>query len=74
VHHVTPRSKGGSNELSHLITVGGKGHMLVSPVPEWLITKLWNPLEEISAVSEVVQNRIDEVMSGSVRQQPIQLA
>lgn len=47
--------------------------MLVSPVPEWLITKLWNPLEEISAASEVVQNRIDEVMSGSVRQQRILL-
>ena len=41
--------------------------MLVSPGAEWLITKLWNPLEEISAASEVVQNRIDEVMSGSVR-------
>ncbi len=67
MHHVTPRSKGGSKELSNLITLCGKYHLLVSPVPEWLITKLWNPLEEISAASEVVQNRIDEVMSGSVR-------
>ncbi len=37
--------------------------MLVSPVPEWLITKLWKiPPDEISAASQAVQNRIDEIM------------
>jgi hypothetical protein len=63
VHHVIPRSQGGTNEFSNLITLCGKCHMLVSPVPKWLITKLWKiPPEEISAASQAVQNRIDEVM------------
>lgn len=63
VHHVIPRSQGGTNDFDNLITLCGKCHMLISPVPEWLITKLWEiPAEEISAASIAVQNRIDEVM------------
>ncbi len=63
VHHVIPRSKGGTNDFSNLITLCGECHMLVSPVPEWLITKLWKiPPDEISAASQAVQNRIDEIM------------
>lgn len=63
VHHVIPRSQGGTNDLSNLITLCGQCHMLVSPVPQWLITKLWKiPPEEISAVSQAVQNQIDEIV------------
>lgn len=63
VHHVIPRSQGGTDELSNLMTLCGQCHMLVSPVPEWLITKLWKiPPNEISAASLAVQNRIDEIM------------
>lgn len=39
VHHFIPRSQGGTNDLSNLITLCGRCHMLVSPVPQWLITK-----------------------------------
>lgn len=64
VHHVIPKSKGGTNDLSNLITLCGRCHMLISPVPEWLITKLWNiPPEEISSAAAAVQNRIDQVMA-----------
>lgn len=63
VHHVIPRSKGGTDDFSNLITLCGKCHMLISPVPEWLITKLWKiPADEIGAASQAVQNRIDEIM------------
>lgn len=63
VHHVIPRSKGGTNDLTNLMTLCGQCHMLVSPVPEWLITKLWKiPPEEINVASQAVQNRIDEIM------------
>ncbi|MBD1831147.1 HNH endonuclease [Cyanobacteria bacterium FACHB-472] len=63
VHHIIPRSKGGTDDLSNLITLCGRCHMVISPVPEWLITKVWKiPAEEISGVSQQVQNRIDEII------------
>jgi ribosomal protein S27AE len=63
VHHVIPRSEGGSDDFSNLITLCGKCHMLVSPVPEWLIAKLWKiPVNEIGAASQAVQNRINEIL------------
>jgi ribosomal protein S27AE len=63
VHHIIPRSQGGTNELSNLITLCGKCHMVISPVPEWLITKLWQiPPEEISATSQAIQAKIDGVV------------
>lgn len=67
VHHVIPRSQGRTNDLSNLITLCGQCHMLVSPVPQWLITKLWKiPLEEISAASQAVQNQIDEIVKNKI--------
>ena len=72
VHHVIPRSQGGTNDLSNLITLCGRCHMLISPVPQWLITKLWHiPQEEISAASQAVQKRIDEVMVSKRTQPPM---
>ena len=63
VHHIIPRSQGGTNELSNLITLCGKCHMVISPVPEWLITKLWQiPPEEISATSQAIQDKINEAV------------
>ncbi|CDN10793.1 hypothetical protein RintRC_3593 [Richelia intracellularis] len=37
--------------------------MVISPIPPWLITKLWQIQEvEIPKVADTVQNRIAEVM------------
>ena len=64
VHHVTPRSQGGTDDLSNLMTLCGKCHMLVSPVPDWLITKLWKiPPEGVSTARQDIQNRIDQIMA-----------
>lgn len=61
VHHILPRSQGGTNDLANLITLCGKCHMVISPVPEWLITKLWQiPAEEISATSQAIQDKIEQ--------------
>lgn len=63
VHHVIPRSKGGTNDLSNLMTLCGRCHMLVSPVPDWLITKLWQvPDSEIHAARQEVQHKIDQLI------------
>ncbi len=41
VHHIVPKSKGGKNEFTNLIMLCGRCHMLLSPVPDWLLTKVW---------------------------------
>lgn len=41
VHHIVPRRLGGSSRLSNLMTLCGKCHVLVSPVPDWVIKKVW---------------------------------
>ena len=63
VHHIIPRSQGGTNELSNLIVLCGRCHMVISPVPPWLTTKLWQiPEVEIPKVADAVEHRIAEVM------------
>ncbi|NHC33969.1 HNH endonuclease [Scytonema millei] len=63
VHHILPRSQGGTNDLANLITLCGKCHMVISPVPEWLITKLWQiPAVEISPASQAIQDKIEQVV------------
>ncbi len=58
VHHIIPRRGGGSNDLSNLLTLCGKCHMLVSPVPDWVIVRVWRvPLGHIaSARQQVLDN------------------
>jgi ribosomal protein S27AE len=63
VHHVIPRSQGGSNNFDNLMTLCGKCHMLVSPVPDWLLTKVWKiPPSDISAERKKIQDAIDQIM------------
>lgn len=47
-HHIIERNKGGTNLSSNLITVCGKCHMLLSPVPKFAINKAFQiPKEKI---------------------------
>ena len=41
VHHIIPRSEGGKDDLNNLITLCGRCHMLVSPVPDAVLLRLW---------------------------------
>jgi len=59
VHHIIPRSKGGTEELSNLITLCGRCHMLLSPVPDWVISRVWKiPLDRVNLEREKVSEMI----------------
>ena len=61
VHHIVPAGLGGSSQLSNLMTLCGKCHMLVSPVPDWVIRKVWNIQErDILAARSQVHEGIAE--------------
>ena len=68
VHHIVPSGLGGSSRLSNLITLCGKCHMLVSPVPDWVIRKVWKIREEeIPVVRQQVQDCIAKYCLQRVR-------
>ena len=49
VHHIVPRRKGGTEQLSNLVTLCGRCHMLLSPVPDYVISKVWGiPPDEVN--------------------------
>ena len=59
VHHIVPSGLGGSSLLSNLVTLCGKCHMLVSPVPDWVIRKVWKVRErDIPVAREQVHDSI----------------
>lgn len=39
VHHIKPRRQGGSNRLSNLVTLCGRCHMTISPVPTFALRR-----------------------------------
>ena len=49
VHHIAPKRSGGTEELSNLVTLCGRCHMLLSPVPDFVISRVW----------EIPLNRVD---------------
>lgn len=63
VHHIVPRRKGGTEKLSNLATLCGRCHMLLSPVPDHVISKVWRILPdevntERAKVKEIEQKLI----------------
>jgi len=41
VHHIISRRQKDADDLDNLITLCGRCHMLLSPVPDWVISKVW---------------------------------
>ena len=39
VHHIKARSRGGEEKLSNLVTLCGRCHMIISPVPPFALWK-----------------------------------
>jgi 5-methylcytosine-specific restriction endonuclease McrA len=42
VHHIQPRSQGGADDLANLITLCGRCHMVISPVPPHALRRAFN--------------------------------
>lgn len=61
VHHIIQRREGGKDELNNLITLCSRCHMLVSPVPDAVLLKLWkiNP-KDLQNEKNIVIDRIHE--------------
>ena len=59
VHHILERGKGGSDDPSNLITLCGPCHMLVSPIPDWVVTKVLRiPASGLPSARARVRRRI----------------
>ena len=59
IYYFVPINKGGSDHPSNLITLCGRCHMLASPVPDWIIAKVWKiQLQNIALERQMVQGRI----------------
>lgn len=59
VHHIISRRLGGSDDVSNLITLCGRCHMVVSPVPDKIISKVWGiPLDKISSCRNEINDAI----------------
>jgi len=41
VHHLIPRKRGGTEEICNPITLCGRCHTLISPIPDRVVSKLW---------------------------------
>jgi hypothetical protein len=62
VHHINPRKNGGTNNLNNLITLCGKCHMLLSPVPDYVISKVWKiPLDKVNSERIKTQRQISRL-------------
>ena len=59
VHHIISRRLGGSDDVSNLVTLCGRCQMVVSPVPDEIISKVWGlPLNKISSYRNKINDAI----------------
>lgn len=55
VHHICARQRGGTHDMSNLMTLCGRCHAMISPVPDWVISKVWKiPRHEVTHVRSQV--------------------
>lgn len=56
VHHLVTRRDGGGNEPTNLVILCGQCHMLVSPVPDQIISRVWHiPSDAVKGAREKVK-------------------
>lgn len=58
VHHIIPKRSGGTDQLSNLVTLCGRCHMLLSPIPDHVIVKVWEiPPDKVSVERAKIEKR-----------------
>jgi hypothetical protein len=68
VHHVVPISCGGTDSLENLITLCGRCHMLISPVPAFALWRAFRiPAGQVEAEKAMIQEAIELHKSGRLR-------
>ena len=59
VHHIKARRHGGEDKLSNLVTLCGRCHMIISPVPPFALYRAFRVREsEISCEKERIERAI----------------
>lgn len=78
VHHIKPRRQGGSNRLSNLVTLCGRCHMTISPVPAFALRRAFGIKQSDipsarrrihSSISEFQQRQEKTVQSAQFKQE-----
>ena len=61
IHHLVHRKHGGSNDLSNLVTLCGRCHMLESNTPDFAVHKAFKiPLNKLKQERQKVINKLKE--------------
>jgi HNH endonuclease len=59
IHNIVPSGEAGPDQSSNLITLCGRCHMLVSPIADWIIEKVWKiRLQNVALERQMVEGRI----------------
>jgi hypothetical protein len=68
VHHILPRGQGGTDDLDNLITLCGRCHMIISPVPPFALRRAFHiEPEEIEAEQARVHKAIHIWQQGGIQ-------
>ena len=59
VHHIKPRGCGGEDTLTNLVTLCGRCHMIISPVPPHA---LWNAFRVRKSVIPHAKKRVEKAI------------
>ncbi len=67
VHHIKARGRGGKDELPNLITLCGRCHMIISPVPPFALWKAFRvPESEIPVETKRIEKAIQRFQDARV--------
>ena len=70
VHHIKARRRGGTDELSNLITLCGRCHMIISPVPPFALKRAFGVREsEIPGERRRIEKAIERFQKNLALQQ-----
>lgn len=68
VHHIVPIAQGGGNDLHNLVTLCGRWHMLISPIPPFALRRAFGiPKNKIGSEREKVLEAIAQFQATNAK-------